>query len=76
MLFLILTTLDDSELQMCLIKRRRSWLTRFSYGNVITSTSDFAAFWTTVAKEFASNEKVIFDTSKHVDLLGITMTVC
>jgi endoglucanase len=36
-----------------------------SYGNIITSTSDFAAFWTTLAAEFASNDKVIFDTSEH-----------
>ncbi|CAI7671479.1 unnamed protein product [Penicillium pancosmium] len=35
------------------------------YGNIITSTSDFAAFWTTVAAEFASNDKVIFDTNNE-----------
>ncbi|EPS34262.1 putative endo-beta-1,4-glucanase [Penicillium oxalicum 114-2] len=35
------------------------------YGNIITSTSDFKAFWTTVAKEFASNDKVIFDTNNE-----------
>ncbi|KAJ5200857.1 Glycoside hydrolase superfamily [Penicillium cf. griseofulvum] len=34
------------------------------YGKIITSTTDFAAFWTTLASEFASNDKVIFDTSK------------
>lgn len=34
-----------------------------SYDNIITSTENFAAFWTTVASEFASNPKVIFDTS-------------
>ncbi|OJJ99200.1 hypothetical protein ASPACDRAFT_60999 [Aspergillus aculeatus ATCC 16872] len=35
------------------------------YGNIITSTSDFAAFWTTVAKVFASNDHVIFDTNNE-----------
>ncbi|KAF7714165.1 Endo-1,4-beta-D-glucanase [Penicillium ucsense] len=35
------------------------------YGKVITSTSDFKAFWTTVAKQFASNDKVIFDTNNE-----------
>ncbi|KGO74899.1 Glycoside hydrolase, superfamily [Penicillium italicum] len=35
------------------------------YGNIITSTSDFAAFWTTLASEFASNNKVIFDTNNE-----------
>ncbi|CAI7622283.1 unnamed protein product [Penicillium palitans] len=35
------------------------------YGNIITSTSDFTAFWTTLASEFASNDKVIFDTNNE-----------
>ncbi|KAJ5890616.1 endo-beta-1-4-glucanase B [Penicillium subrubescens] len=35
------------------------------YGNIINSTSDFAAFWTTVATQFASNDKVIFDTNNE-----------
>ncbi|KAJ5248384.1 hypothetical protein N7524_012344 [Penicillium chrysogenum] len=35
------------------------------YGNIITSTSDFAAFWTALASEFASNDKVIFDTNNE-----------
>jgi hypothetical protein len=30
----------------------------------MTSTSDFAAFWTTVATQFKDNDLVIFDTSK------------
>ncbi|KAK1144621.1 hypothetical protein N8T08_004924 [Aspergillus melleus] len=34
-------------------------------GNIISSTSDFKAFWQTVAGEFASNEKVIFDTNNE-----------
>lgn len=39
-----------------------------SYGNIITSTSDFAAFWTTVASEFSDNDLVIFDTSTYPTL--------
>ncbi|OQE24002.1 hypothetical protein PENFLA_c010G02765 [Penicillium flavigenum] len=35
------------------------------YGNIITSTSDFAAFWMALASEFASNDKVIFDTNNE-----------
>ncbi|OQD67895.1 hypothetical protein PENPOL_c003G01167 [Penicillium polonicum] len=35
------------------------------HGNIITSTSDFKAFWKTVATEFASDEKVIFDTNNE-----------
>lgn len=35
-----------------------------SSGNIISSTDNFQAFWKTVAGEFASNNKVIFDTSK------------
>ncbi|KAJ5907442.1 hypothetical protein N7495_000124 [Penicillium taxi] len=34
-------------------------------GSIITSTSDFETFWKTVAAEFASNEKVIFDTNNE-----------
>ncbi|KAJ6029746.1 hypothetical protein N7499_005424 [Penicillium canescens] len=35
------------------------------YGNIITSTTDFGTFWKTLATEFASNEKVIFDTNNE-----------
>ncbi|OKL56607.1 putative endo-beta-1,4-glucanase B [Talaromyces atroroseus] len=35
------------------------------YGNLITSTSDFEAFWATLATQFASNDKVIFDTNNE-----------
>ncbi|KAJ5765443.1 hypothetical protein N7520_005002 [Penicillium odoratum] len=35
------------------------------YGSIITSTSNFQTFWQNVAKQFASNSLVIFDTSKH-----------
>ncbi|KAL5365174.1 glycoside hydrolase superfamily [Aspergillus floccosus] len=34
-------------------------------GSIISSTSDFKAFWKTVAGEFASNDKVIFDTNNE-----------
>jgi endoglucanase len=46
-----------------------------SYGNIITSTTDFAAFWTILATEFADNELVIFDTSTfHSPLLTIYLS--
>ena len=32
------------------------------YGNIITDTAGFKTYWTTVAKQFSSNSKVIFDT--------------
>ncbi|PLB46446.1 putative endoglucanase [Aspergillus steynii IBT 23096] len=42
------------------------------YGNVISSTSDFAAFWTTLAKEFVNNDKVIFDTNNEYHTMDQT----
>ncbi|CAG8148185.1 unnamed protein product [Penicillium salamii] len=45
------------------------------YGNVITSTSDFAAFWKTLATEFASNEKVIFDTNNEYHTMDQTLVL-
>ena len=35
------------------------------YGNVITDTAGFKAWWTTVAARFSSNGKVIFDTNNE-----------
>ncbi|KAF4242940.1 hypothetical protein CNMCM8980_010100 [Aspergillus fumigatiaffinis] len=35
------------------------------YGNIITSTTDFAAFWATVATQFKDNDLVIFDTNNE-----------
>lgn len=35
------------------------------YDEIITSTSDFGAFWKTVATSFKSNSKVIFDTNNE-----------
>ncbi|OQD68230.1 hypothetical protein PENPOL_c003G04159 [Penicillium polonicum] len=35
------------------------------HGNIITSTSDFGAFWKALATKFASNDKVIFDTNNE-----------
>jgi len=35
------------------------------YGNIITDTSGFQAFWKTLASEFSSNSKVIFDTNNE-----------
>ncbi|KAG0156972.1 hypothetical protein PDIDSM_4155 [Penicillium digitatum] len=45
------------------------------HGNIISSTSDFKAFWTTVATEFASNEKVIFDTNNEYHDLDQTLVL-
>jgi endoglucanase len=35
------------------------------YGTVFTSTSDFKTFWTNVAAEFKTNDKVIFDCNNE-----------
>ncbi|OJJ46555.1 hypothetical protein ASPZODRAFT_66384 [Penicilliopsis zonata CBS 506.65] len=35
------------------------------YGDIIESTTDFAAWWTTVANEFVDNDLVIFDTNNE-----------
>jgi endoglucanase len=35
------------------------------HGAIITSTSDFKTFWTNVAAEFKSNDKVIFDCNNE-----------
>ena len=35
------------------------------YGEIITSTKDFGAFWKTVATRFKDNKKVIFDTNNE-----------
>ncbi|KAI1807730.1 glycoside hydrolase family 5 protein [Daldinia bambusicola] len=35
------------------------------YNNIITDVAGFGAWWTTVAKRYASNEKVIFDTNNE-----------
>ncbi|KAK2731113.1 extracellular endoglucanase [Colletotrichum kahawae] len=35
------------------------------YGNIITSSADFGAWWKTVAARFKDNEKVIFDTNNE-----------
>lgn len=35
------------------------------YGNIITSTSDFEAYWKTLATQFKSNSKVIFDCNNE-----------
>ncbi|KAL5359871.1 glycoside hydrolase superfamily [Aspergillus floccosus] len=45
------------------------------YGNIISSTTDFAAFWTTVAKEFASNDRVIFDTNNEYHDMDQTLVL-
>nr|XP_036576842.1 cellulase [Colletotrichum truncatum]KAF6783663.1 cellulase [Colletotrichum truncatum] len=35
------------------------------YGNIITSSADFGAWWKTVAARFKDNDKVIFDTNNE-----------
>jgi endoglucanase len=35
------------------------------YGSIFTSTSDFQTYWQTVASQFASNSKVIFDCNNE-----------
>nr|AYW35863.1 endoglucanase GH5 [Evansstolkia leycettana] len=45
------------------------------YNNIITSTSDFAAFWTTVASQFASNPRVIFDTNNEYNNMDQTLVL-
>ncbi|RJE23951.1 fCBD [Aspergillus sclerotialis] len=44
-------------------------------GNIITSTDDFGKFWSTVAKEFASNSKVIFDTNNEYNTMEQSLVV-
>ncbi|EAW06830.1 putative endoglucanase [Aspergillus clavatus NRRL 1] len=45
------------------------------YGNIITSTDDFAAFWKTLASEFASNDHVIFDTNNEYNTMDQTLVL-
>ncbi|KAH1490357.1 hypothetical protein LV164_002975 [Aspergillus fumigatus] len=44
-------------------------------GSIISSTSDFQAFWKTVASEFASNDKVIFDTNNEYHDMDQTLVL-
>lgn len=62
MLFSILTTMEDSKCGG--INRLNRWLIRWGSSGSIISPSDFKVFWKTIASEFASNDKVIFDTSE------------
>ncbi|KAL4913583.1 endo-beta-1,4-glucanase A [Aspergillus aurantiobrunneus] len=45
------------------------------YGNIITSVDDFAAFWTIIASEFASNDLVIFDTNNEYHTMDQTLVL-
>ncbi|KAJ5215917.1 uncharacterized protein N7498_002324 [Penicillium cinerascens] len=45
------------------------------YGTVISSTDNFKTFWKTVATEFASNEKVIFDTNNEYHDMDQTLVL-
>ncbi|CAI7589684.1 unnamed protein product [Penicillium manginii] len=44
-------------------------------GSVISSTANFKAWWKTVATEFASNEKVIFDTNNEYHDMDQTLVL-
>ncbi|KAF7131051.1 hypothetical protein CNMCM5793_004038 [Aspergillus hiratsukae] len=44
-------------------------------GSIISSTSDFQTFWKTVASEFASNDKVIFDTNNEYHDMDQTLVL-
>lgn len=45
------------------------------YGNIITDDTGFKAFWTTIAKIFASNNKVIFDCNNEAHDMGANSVV-
>lgn len=61
----MLTITVDSKLQVESLPHDLESNAGFSSdGNIITSTSDFGAFWTTVASKFSNNTKVIFDISE------------
>lgn len=69
MQWLTRTTLDDSKSPLLdILKNFRDTYSRPSYGTPISSTSDFQTFWSTLASQFKSNDKVIFDTSKYIFL--------
>ncbi|CAG8924719.1 unnamed protein product [Penicillium salamii] len=44
-------------------------------GSVISSTADFKTFWKNVATEFASNDKVIFDTNNEYHDMDQTLVL-
>ena len=45
------------------------------FGNIITDTSDFTAFWKTLATAFKSNSKVIFDTNNEYKEMDQTLVL-
>ncbi|KAK3393416.1 glycoside hydrolase family 5 protein [Podospora didyma] len=45
------------------------------YGNVITDTAAFQTWWTNVAKQYASNSKVIFDTNNEYHDMDQTLVL-
>ncbi|KAL2017731.1 hypothetical protein VTK56DRAFT_1701 [Thermocarpiscus australiensis] len=45
------------------------------YGNIITDTAGFGTFWTNVAKQFASNSRVIFDTNNEYNTMDQTLVL-
>ncbi|KAL2180648.1 endo-1,4-beta-glucanase precursor [Thermothelomyces heterothallicus CBS 202.75] len=45
------------------------------YGNIITDTNAFRTFWTNLAKQFASNSLVIFDTNNEYNTMDQTLVL-
>lgn len=45
------------------------------YGNIITDTAGFTAFWKTLATVFASNPKVMFDCNNEPHDMGANSVV-
>lgn len=45
------------------------------YGNIITDTAGFQQFWNTIAKEYASNSRVIFDTNNEYHDMDQTLVL-
>ncbi|KAK4236322.1 hypothetical protein C8A03DRAFT_45670 [Achaetomium macrosporum] len=45
------------------------------YGNIITDTNAFGSFWSNVAKQFASNPLVIFDTNNEYHDMDQTLVL-
>ncbi|CAK7238100.1 hypothetical protein SEUCBS140593_010327 [Sporothrix eucalyptigena] len=45
------------------------------YGNIITDTNAFGTFWTNLAKKFASNPLVIFDTNNEYHEMDQTLVL-
>ncbi|KAK4156620.1 glycoside hydrolase [Chaetomidium leptoderma] len=45
------------------------------YGKIMTDTTAFGAFWTKLAKQFASNPRVVFDTNNEYNTMDQTLVL-